>query len=477
MPTPHRTMRKNIKILIVEDSPTQVAHLTYLLEEEGYAVATATNGREALASVRAKKPTLVISDIMMPEMDGYTLCRTIKSDAALKAIPVILVTDLNSPQDVVMGLQCCADNFITKPYDPQFLLARITQSLRNRELRANIDPQAPIMIDLAGQQYVITAERHQILDLLIPTYEEAVRLNQKLREHQEELAQQVQERTADNERLLDEMDERKRAEDGLRSKTEQLATVTDAMTAFLESGDFREASTQLVHGALRQTKSEYGFVGVVAEGPILRILAHQGIVWSETVNREFYESALRTYQEIGYLEFTNFNNLFGRVITSGKPVLSNDPSTDPRSGGLPPGHPPLLHFLGVPIHKGTDVVGMIGVANCPGGYTGQEQAKIEILSRTASVLYDSYRRREREIALETQRKQAEERLAQRARDLARANTELESFNRLAVGREQRMIDLKRQVNQLLQEAGKPPAYNVSFAPEDPQPSEERPHVK
>ncbi len=211
-------------------------------------------------------------------------------------------------------------------------------------------------------------------------------------------------------KIARDISERKRAEHALRIKTEQLATVTDAMTAFLESGNFREASTQLLHGALRQTESEYGFVGVVVEGPVLRILAHEGIVWSATVNREFYENAVRTYQEVGYLEFTNFDNLFGRVITSGKPVLSNDPSTDQRSGGLPQGHPPLHHFLGVPIHKGTDVVGMIGVANRPGGYTGQEQTKIEILSRAASVLYDSYRRREREIALEMERKQAEEAL-------------------------------------------------------------------
>ena len=75
---------------------------------------------------------------MMPEMDGYALCKAVKEDALLKETPVILVTDLNSPQDVVMGLQCCADNFITKPYDPQFLLARITQSLRNKERRAQL---------------------------------------------------------------------------------------------------------------------------------------------------------------------------------------------------------------------------------------------------------------------------------------------------------------------------------------------------
>jgi len=234
MPTPHGTMRKNIKILVVEDSPTQVEHLTYLLEEQGYSVTIATNGREALASVRTEKPTLIISDIMMPEMDGYALCRTIKSDAALKDIPVILVTDLNSPQDVVMGLQCCADNFVTKPYDPQFLLARITQSLRNKELRPKHNADAAVEVELAGSSYTISAERYQILDLLIPTYEEAVRLNQKLREQQQELAQEVQERTAANERLETEMAERRRAEDALRKSEEQTRTILNlAHEAFI----------------------------------------------------------------------------------------------------------------------------------------------------------------------------------------------------------------------------------------------------
>jgi len=229
MSTPDATMNKSIEVLIVEDSPTQAEHLKYLLEEEGYAVTVAANGQQALAATRTRRPTIIISDIMMPEMDGYALCEAIKSDGKLKDIPVILVTDLNSPQDVVMGLQCRADNFITKPYDQQFLLTRITQSLKNKELRANGHLQTGVEIDLAGHRYVITAERHQILDLLIPTYEEAVRLNQKLREQQKELAEQVQERTTANERLLIEVAERKLAEETLRESEEKYRTLFDSI--------------------------------------------------------------------------------------------------------------------------------------------------------------------------------------------------------------------------------------------------------
>jgi two-component system cell cycle sensor histidine kinase/response regulator CckA len=206
--------------------------------------------------------------------------------------------------------------------------------------------------------------------------------------------------------------DRKKAEEVLRSKTQQLEAVSGAMMVFLQRGNWNEATSTLLRCALNQTSSEYGFIGVMVAGPKLRILAHEGIVWSEDVNREFYEKAVQSYQELGYLEFDNFQNLFGQVILSKKEVLSNDPRADLRKGGLPPGHPPLRHFLGVPIFRENEVVGLIGVANRHGGYTGIEQSKIRIISQALGVLYDSYRRAERENILEENRKQVAESLRQ-----------------------------------------------------------------
>ncbi|MEW6543018.1 MAG: PAS domain-containing protein [Nitrospirota bacterium] len=201
--------------------------------------------------------------------------------------------------------------------------------------------------------------------------------------------------------------ERQRVQEALEVKTGQLHAITDVILGFLQDGNWREASARLLRSALRQTSSEYGFLGVVVEGPALRILAHEGVQWDREVNREFYDNAVRTYRQQGYLEFTNFENLFGRVITSGKVVLSNEPVADPRAGGLPPGHPLLHHFLGVPIMQGADVVGMIGLANRPGGFTGTEQEKIELLTQTASILYGSYRHQQRAAELEGQLRQSQ----------------------------------------------------------------------
>ncbi|MDP1680456.1 MAG: response regulator, partial [Burkholderiales bacterium] len=179
---------QRIDILVAEDSPTQAEQLRFLLEEHGYGVVTAANGKAALEAARAHKPALVISDIVMPEMNGYELCKAIKSDEKLKDVPVILVTTLSDSSDVISGLECGADNFIRKPYEARYLLSRIEYLLMNIELRKNQKMQMGVEIDLGGQKHFITAERQQILDLLISTYEQAIHINAELKLREKDLA-------------------------------------------------------------------------------------------------------------------------------------------------------------------------------------------------------------------------------------------------------------------------------------------------
>jgi len=101
---------QKIEILVVEDSATQAEQLGYILEQQGYTVLMARNGREALEIISSSLPTMVISDIIMPDMDGYTLCKKIKSDENLKNMPIILLTSLGDAEDVLKGLACGADN-------------------------------------------------------------------------------------------------------------------------------------------------------------------------------------------------------------------------------------------------------------------------------------------------------------------------------------------------------------------------------
>lgn len=176
------------EILLAEDSPTQLAKLRHLLEEHGYSVTAVSNGQQALTAARARKPALIISDVMMPEMDGFMLCREIKRDEKLKLVPVILLTSLSDVRDIMKGLECGADNFIRKPYDNQYLLSRIGYLLMNLALRENQKMQMGMEIYLGGKKHFITAERQQILDLLISIYEDAIRLNNELHARQLELA-------------------------------------------------------------------------------------------------------------------------------------------------------------------------------------------------------------------------------------------------------------------------------------------------
>ncbi|MGQ0523597.1 MAG: sensor histidine kinase, partial [Betaproteobacteria bacterium] len=182
-----RSSDSPVEILIAEDSPTQAQRLQHILQQQGYRVTVTTNGRQALEAARQRKPTLIISDVIMPEMDGYELCHRVKSDARLGNVPLILVTTLSDPQDVIRGLECRADNFILKPYDEHYLLSRVQFVLINHEMRRDERVGMGVQIFFNNQKHFITADRLQILNLLLSTYEAAIQRNKELQHSQEEL--------------------------------------------------------------------------------------------------------------------------------------------------------------------------------------------------------------------------------------------------------------------------------------------------
>ncbi|MBB5347907.1 response regulator [Desulfoprunum benzoelyticum] len=187
----------HLDILIVEDSRTQAEHLRYILGKKDFQVSLAANGEEALQFLENRLPDIVVTDIVMPEMDGYELCRRIRADQRLKDLPVILVTSLSEPTDVIKGLEAGANTFITKPYDEKYIISRIEYLIANRELRETAKADTGSEVFFSGHTYRISAERLQILDLLLSTYESAYHKNQellvtqtKLRESHERLEQE-----------------------------------------------------------------------------------------------------------------------------------------------------------------------------------------------------------------------------------------------------------------------------------------------
>ena len=123
-------MAQQSTILIVDDEPFNVDLLEQQLEEFGYATVSASNGQEALDKVAAEAPDLILLDVMMPVMDGFTVCRILKENDETRLIPIVIMTALGAVEDRIRGIEAGADDFLTKPVDERELLARIQTTLR-----------------------------------------------------------------------------------------------------------------------------------------------------------------------------------------------------------------------------------------------------------------------------------------------------------------------------------------------------------
>ncbi len=175
------------------------------LESAGYDVRHGEDGSAALDLVREDPPDLIISDIEMPKMNGYEFCREVKQDAKLRRIPLILLSTLGDPQDIIEGLQAGADNYVTKPYETEYLLSRI-DSLLKTPIGETDDEEETLEVTLRGKVYRVQSGRQQVLNLLISTFENAVEKNSELIQSNQELSLS-KEKLANQHAMLQELNE------------------------------------------------------------------------------------------------------------------------------------------------------------------------------------------------------------------------------------------------------------------------------
>ncbi len=133
------------QVLVVEDEPDIRDLVVFHLEREGFRVRTARNGPDALKQIRAAPPDLVVLDLMLPEIDGLEVCRRLRRDPATASIPVIMLTAKGDEADRVVGLELGADDYVTKPFSPKELVARLRAVLRRVR-----PPEGPAVFGVGG---------------------------------------------------------------------------------------------------------------------------------------------------------------------------------------------------------------------------------------------------------------------------------------------------------------------------------------
>jgi len=164
------------KILVVDDEPDAVELIEFNLKAAGYDVVSAGTGTEALEKARREKPDLIVLDVMLPEMDGMEVCKTIRNDPTIAATPIIMLTARAAEIDRVLGLELGADDYLTKPFSPRELVLRIRGLLKRGPRVTDKSEQirvGDLVIDLprhevtvAGKAVELTATEFKLLTVL-----------------------------------------------------------------------------------------------------------------------------------------------------------------------------------------------------------------------------------------------------------------------------------------------------------------------
>jgi putative nucleotidyltransferase with HDIG domain len=207
----------------------------------GYSVIAARDGVEGLDALTSSRPDLIISDVWMPRLDGYGFCNTVKKDRELAHIPVILLTSLSEPKDIVKGLNAGADYYLTKPYSKSLLLSMVGSIIADRDSAQARNGAQTFDVRARGKRERISAHPQQVANFLFSTFENLVfhneelsRTRQELRSSNDRLEERIREKTLS---LEQEVGERKRANEALKQ------TLNGTVVALARAVEMRDPYT------------------------------------------------------------------------------------------------------------------------------------------------------------------------------------------------------------------------------------------
>lgn len=246
------------RILVVDDYPALVTITRHKLLQHGYEVITAQNGKDAFDLVESDLPDLVITDVEMPLMDGYELCKLIKKDQKLRSIPVILVTSRIEAPSLMKGIEAGADNYLTKPYDDDTLFSKVNELLNNPVAISDVTETVPVNIE--GQQYNLKADYSHLVNLLVSTYKNTLGQNSRLEKMQSGLNatnQELQLTKKEHEELLQNIFPKKIADSLLAYGTVSPERYTDATFMFTDFDGFSKIVPDLSPEKLIESLSFY----------------------------------------------------------------------------------------------------------------------------------------------------------------------------------------------------------------------------